>query len=71
MRFVSVTALSCNSQGIQGRQGSPREAFHLNVDLIGAIKGRDVWLKGGKILTVAGNYYIDIKLVEGVNIEEI
>lgn len=71
MRFVNVTADQCNSQGIPGRQGDIRVEFHLNVDLIGGVRGRDVWPKVGKILNVNGDFFINIRLAEGVNIDEI
>lgn len=35
-------------------------------DLIGAIIGNEVMLKGGSILNIGGNFYKNIRLADGV-----
>lgn len=61
MSFIKVTAEQCNSQGLTA-QISIRSEFHLNTDLIGAINGKTIYLKGGDIVNLGGNYYKNFAL---------
>lgn len=68
MQFIKVTAEQCNSQGLTASQGRPARTspFHLNTDLIGAIMGSEVILKGGTLLNIGDNFYKSIRLADGV-----
>lgn len=71
MQFIPVTADQTNSQGTVGQSHAPRVSFRINSDLVGAIKGTDVLLKGGNILSIGGNYYTNIRLAENVKVESL
>ncbi len=66
MRFIKVTADQCNAQGTSG-QGQ-RVEFVLNSDLISAMRGIDVFLIAGKILTLNDKYFTNIRLGAGVKV---
>ena len=69
MRFIKVTALPCNAQGNTGT--SQRVEFHLNYDLIGAIRNNgEVLLKGNKILVLSGNNFTNISLAPGFKLTD-
>lgn len=67
MSFIKVTAKQCNQQGMTAPQ-LPAMEFHLNIDLIGAISGNGVLLKGGAIINMGGHWYTDFKLAHGQKI---
>lgn len=69
MNFIKVTADPCNSQGTTSGKG-PRVEFHLNSDLIGAIRNSEIYLKNGNILSIGGNFYTNIRLGPGVKIAD-
>lgn len=70
MNFVKVTAQPCNPQGdIESR--IVRTEFHLNKDLIGAINGTTILLKGGNIIALGKNHYTDLQLAQGIKIEDL
>jgi len=66
--FIKVTADSCDDQGIvRIGQKVPRTELFLNVDLIGAIRNKEVLLKGTNILHVGKSYYTDIRLLSMIS----
>jgi hypothetical protein len=67
MNFIKVTADQCNQQGQTSPQ-IPRSEFHLNIDLIGAIKGNSILLKGSEIINLGGSWYKNIILAQGERI---
>lgn len=67
MSFISVTADQCNPQGHTSSQ-IPRSDLQLNVDIIGAIRGNEVLLKGDDVIILGGNYFKNFKLARGVQI---
>ncbi|MBC7887255.1 MAG: hypothetical protein H7Z13_05155 [Ferruginibacter sp.] len=67
MSFIAVTADPCNPQGHTSSQ-IPRSDLQLNVDLIGAIRGNEVLLKGDDVINLGGHYFKNFKLARGVQI---
>lgn len=70
MTFIPVTAIPCNSQG-HSDQRSQRVNLRLHKDLVGAINGNEIYLKGGNILNTGGHYFINITLDQNVNLENV
>lgn len=65
MNFIPVTADQCNSQGLTAPQ-MQRTEIQINIDLIGGIKGKEVLLKGGNIISLGGKHYTNFRLVNEV-----
>mgnify|MGYP001123943084 CR=1 FL=1 len=61
--FIDVKAENCNVQGITD-QKQPKVDLKLNIDLIGAIQGNVVLLKGGKILNLGDKYFTNFMYVK-------
>ncbi|GAB4156252.1 MAG: hypothetical protein Tsb0033_06580 [Winogradskyella sp.] len=70
MRFLKVTAVSCNQQGIS-RQGVPRVEMRINIDMISFISGTTIQIKGGDLFKIGSTWYKDFRVAAGVNIDEI
>jgi len=62
MKFVKVYASPCNEKG-QSREGTPARTINLSVDLIGAIEGDLVMIKGGEIIRLGSQWFKEIRLV--------
>jgi len=67
MSFIRVTAEECNPQGHTSSQTPPSE-LQLNVDLIGAIRGNEVLLKGDEVIFLGGHYFRNFNLAKGVHV---
>ena len=70
MNFISVTAQQCNPQGITN-QGTPPTELRINKDLIGAIRGNEILLKGGNIIALGGSHWTNFRLGNGVNVNSL
>ena len=68
-RFFKISASSCQEGGSSRAQ--IRKEFYLNIDLIGAIEGENIFPKEGPLLTVTGGYFKEIKLVEKINLQDL
>lgn len=66
MNFIKVTAQECNAQGNTGGPSVPIE-FLLNIDLIGGIRGAEVFPKGSKMISIGGHFYTNLRLPNPVN----
>lgn len=69
MSFLKVRAYQCNVQGMVRPESTPTN-IHLNIDLIGAIHGNQILLKGGEILHVGQSYYTRFELPSSTTIPE-
>jgi hypothetical protein len=68
VNFIKVTADSCDEKGIvRIGQKVPRTELLLNNDLIGAIRNKEVLLKGTNILHVGKSYYTNIRLLSMIS----
>jgi hypothetical protein len=71
MRFVKVTAKKCDVYGEKLIGQNPTVTFFLNVDLIGAINGKQVLIKAAKVAHIGGDFYTDLRLVESIDLMKI
>ena len=71
MQFIPVTATQSNSQGhvVQNPGGGSTSSFKINIDLVSAINGQEVFLKTGTILQLGANYFVNFRLSGNVKIE--
>jgi hypothetical protein len=65
--FIKVTAIRCSEQGNIVGQTIPSK-LKLNCGLIGAIKGEEILLIGGRVINLGGNYYTAFKLAQEENV---
>ena len=68
-RFIKISATPCQENG--SSRAHIRKAFYLNIDLIGAIEGENIFPKEGTLLKVNGGYFKEIKLVEKINLQDL
>lgn len=68
-RFIKISATPCQENGSSRAQ--IRKEFYLNIDLIGAIEGENIFPKEGTFLKVNGGYFKEIKLVEKINLQDL
>ncbi|KNB61272.1 hypothetical protein [Chryseobacterium sp. Hurlbut01] len=70
MKFIEVLAIQCNSQGLT-KGASYQERFFLNLDLVGAIQGNSIRLKGGDLLIIGGLNYKDLQIANIADLERL
>ena len=68
-RFIKISATPCQENG--NSRSQIRKEFYLNIDLIGAIEGENIFPKEGTFLKVNGGYFKEIKLVEKINLQDL
>ena len=72
MRFIEVKGIACNSQGGSMLGGAVRPGnFHINLDIVPAIKDNKVYLIKGDVLKLGMNHYKDITLKQVINISDL
>ena len=70
MKFLKVSAVRCDAKGLP-TQGSMRTEMRLNTDLIEAISGTSIQLKGGNMYQFGDSLYKDFKVGNGVDLNKI